>query len=199
MGLLLEALSASTLVGTIDPRKVSNRVWLSTGGAGGVVPPLSVPVLCPGAGGVAPAAGRRPRRAGGSGVRHRVHRWAAPCLEAGAQPRFPGWVWLFAPAETTASRAKLGSRRFKTDDRDTAALTYLARQGQGPKRARPGAGRTGRRSPAPPRPHRRAQGCPAAAARPAARAVPGLAAPDGHGAEDRQRDRAGMRTAETRS
>jgi hypothetical protein len=38
---------------------------------------------------------------------------------------------LFAPSETTAARAQLGSRRFKTDDRDCAALTYLARQGQG--------------------------------------------------------------------
>jgi hypothetical protein len=130
VGLLLEALAASTLVVTIDPRKVSNRVWLSTGGAGGVVPPLSVPVPCPGAGGVAPAAGRRPRRAGGSGVRHRVNRWAAPCLEAGAQPRFPD-LRLCAPAEATASRAQLGWRRFETDDRDTAALTYLARRGQG--------------------------------------------------------------------
>ena len=38
---------------------------------------------------------------------------------------------LFAPSETTAARTQLGSRRFKTDDRDCAALTYLARQGQG--------------------------------------------------------------------
>jgi transposase len=30
-----------------------------------------------------------------------------------------------------AARAQLGSRRFKSDDRDCAALTYLARQGQG--------------------------------------------------------------------
>ena len=45
--------------------------------------------------------------------------------------RFPGSVRLFAPSETTAARAQLGSRRFKTGDRDCAALTYLARQGQG--------------------------------------------------------------------
>ncbi|WP_448619510.1 hypothetical protein [Geodermatophilus sp. URMC 65] len=38
---------------------------------------------------------------------------------------------LFAPSETAAARAQPGSRRFKTDDRDCAALTYLARQGQG--------------------------------------------------------------------
>jgi transposase len=40
-------------------------------------------------------------------------------------------VRLFAPSETAAARAQLGSRRFKTDDRDCAALTYLARQGHG--------------------------------------------------------------------
>lgn len=45
--------------------------------------------------------------------------------------RFPGSVRLFAPSETAAARAQLGSRRFNTDDRDCAALTYLARQGHG--------------------------------------------------------------------
>ena len=45
--------------------------------------------------------------------------------------RFPRSVRVFAPSETAAARAQLGSRRFKTDDRDCAALTYLARQGQG--------------------------------------------------------------------
>ena len=36
---------------------------------------------------------------------------------------------VFAPSETKAARTQLGSGRFKTDDRDCAALTYLARQG----------------------------------------------------------------------
>lgn len=43
----------------------------------------------------------------------------------------PGAVRLFAPSETKAAREQLGSGRFKTDDRDCAALTYLARQGAG--------------------------------------------------------------------
>ena len=43
----------------------------------------------------------------------------------------PGAVRLFAPSETKAARVQLGSGRFKTDDRDCAALTYLARQGAG--------------------------------------------------------------------
>jgi transposase len=44
---------------------------------------------------------------------------------------YPGAVRLFAPSETRAARTQLGSGRFKTDDRDCAALTYLARQGAG--------------------------------------------------------------------
>jgi transposase len=47
------------------------------------------------------------------------------------EQRFPSSVRVFAPSETAAARAQLGSRRFKSDDRDCAALTYLARQGQG--------------------------------------------------------------------
>jgi hypothetical protein len=42
------ALPGSTLVIAIDPGKVTNRVWLSTGEAGEVVPPMSLPVLRPG-------------------------------------------------------------------------------------------------------------------------------------------------------
>ena len=45
MGLLREALPVSTLLVAIDPGKVSNRVWLSSGEAGPVVPPMSLPVL----------------------------------------------------------------------------------------------------------------------------------------------------------
>jgi transposase len=45
--------------------------------------------------------------------------------------RWPGSVRLFAPSETQAVRAQLGSRRYKTDDRDCAALVWLLRQGAG--------------------------------------------------------------------
>ena len=130
MGLLQEALPASTLVVAIDPGKVSNRVWLSTGEAGEVVPPLSLPVLRPGleqlhrlvidhTGSVGPLFAIE-----STGSLHQA--WMREL-----DRRFPGSVRLFAPSETTAARAQLGSRRFKTDDRDCAALTYLARQGQG--------------------------------------------------------------------
>jgi hypothetical protein len=81
VGLLHEALPPSTLVVAIDPGKVSNRVWLSSGEAGPVVPPLSLPVLRPGLDQlhrlVTDHTG--PRRAG---VRHRGHRSSAPGLGA---------------------------------------------------------------------------------------------------------------------
>ncbi len=130
MGLLQEALPESTLVVAIDPGKVSNRVWLSTGEAGEVVPPLSLPVLRPGleqlhrlvVDHAGPAGALFAIEATGGLHRARMRE---------LNQRFPGSVRLFAPSETTAARAQLGSRRFKTDDRDCAALTYLARQGQG--------------------------------------------------------------------
>jgi hypothetical protein len=122
VGLLQEALPGSTLVVAIDPGKVSNRVWLSTGEAGEVVPPLSLPVLRPGleqlhrlvvdhAGPAAPVFAIE-----ATGGLHQA--WLRELNQ-----RFPGSVRLFAPSETTAARAQLGSRRFKTDDRDCAALT----------------------------------------------------------------------------
>jgi len=52
-------------------------------------------------------------------------------MAAELERRHPGWLRLFAPSETVAARAQLGTRRFKTDDRDCAALVWLARQGAG--------------------------------------------------------------------
>jgi transposase len=59
-----------------------------------------------------------------TGALHRA--WAAEI-----ERRWPGALRLFAPSETQAARAQLGSRRFKTDDRDCAALVWLLRQGAG--------------------------------------------------------------------
>ena len=56
-----------------------------------------------------------------------LHRAFAGELER----RWPGALRLFAPSETQAARAQIGARRFKTDDRDCAALVWLARQGAG--------------------------------------------------------------------
>ena len=131
MVLLLQmALPVSTLVVAIDPGKVANRVWLSTDEDGLVVEPLSLSVLRPGL----DELDRLVRAHVGvgspvfaieaTGALHRA--WVAELSR-----RFPGSVRVFAPSETAAARAQVGSRRFKTDDRDCAALTYLARQGYG--------------------------------------------------------------------
>src|SRR4051812_50157146 len=65
--------------------------------------------------------------------------------------RWPGSLRLFAPSETQAARAQLGTRRFKTDDRDCAALVWLPRPGAGrPPRPPRGGGVLG--GGAPPRP-----------------------------------------------
>jgi transposase len=130
VGLLHEPLSASTLVVAIDPGKVSNRVWLSTGDAGAVVPPLSLPVLRPGLDQLHRLV---VDHAGSAGLVFAIEETGGlhQAWVRELNQRFPRSVRLFAPSETTAARAQLGSRRFKTDDRDCAALTYLARQGQG--------------------------------------------------------------------
>lgn len=131
MGSLLQkSLPVSTLVVAIDPGKVQNRVWLSRDESGLVIDPLSLPVLRPGL----EQLDRLVRRHAGDGpavvaveATGALHRaWVVELSR-----RFPGAVRVFAPSETCAARVQLGSRRFKTDDRDCAALTYLARQGYG--------------------------------------------------------------------
>lgn len=128
--LLQEALSAETLVVAIDPGKVSNRVWLASGERGLIGEPVSLPTLRAGVdelerlvvGSRVPGAPLIAIEATGS-----LHRaWTAEL-----ERRFPGRVRLLAPSETQAARAQLGSRRFKSDDRDCAALVWLARQGLG--------------------------------------------------------------------
>ena len=128
--LLQRALPVDRLVVAIDPGKVQHRVWLSKDGAGLLVEPLSLPVLREGldrlAGLIGQHAGQYPPLIAieATGALHRV--WTQELAR-----RFPDTVRVFAPSETSAARGQLGSRRFKTDDRDCAALTYLARQGHG--------------------------------------------------------------------
>ncbi|NHC16052.1 IS110 family RNA-guided transposase [Motilibacter deserti] len=114
----------------IDPGKAQHRVWLSTDEAGLVGEPLSLPVLRPGL----EELDRLVREhAGASGALFAVEATGAlhRSWVVELNRRFPDCVRVFAPSETAAARAQLGSRRFKTDDRDCAALTYLARQGYG--------------------------------------------------------------------
>ena len=149
---------------------MSNRVWVSdgSGSAGrtglvaggtrrgsaawsGCLSPMPVSRL---------SRSRRPGACIGRGYR------------AGASPSW--WLRVFAPSETKAARMQLGSGRFKTDDRDCAALTYLARQGAGRAMSEEVGGRgaagCGTSSP---RSGRATAERPAAAARPAQRLVPG--------------------------
>jgi len=109
---------------------VMNRVWVSDG-EGLVTEPRSMPVSRAGIGdleravdGHACGHSQLVIAIEATGSLHRA--WAAEL-----ERLHPGSVRLFAPSETKAARTQLGSGRFKTDDRDCAALTYLARQGAG--------------------------------------------------------------------
>jgi transposase len=130
MDLLRREVPSSSLVIAIDPGKAFNRVWLTCGERGLIGEPVSLPVLRDGIDELArlievsgidgpPVIGLE-----ATGSLHRA--WAAEI-----ERRWPGSLRLFAPSETTAARGQLGSRRFKTDDRDCAALIWLTRQGAG--------------------------------------------------------------------
>jgi len=127
--LLQRALPGDTLVVAIDPGKAQNRVWLSTDAAGLLVEPLVLPVLAV-----------ELTRLGRVVQQHRGARDPVIAIEAtGALHRawvteldrlFPRSVRLFVPSETSRPGA-VGLAASKTDDRNYAALTYLARQGLG--------------------------------------------------------------------
>src|SRR5712691_4079812 len=128
MSILEVALDPGTVIVAVDPGKVANRVWVSNG-AGMLSDPVSLPVSREGIGrlerllaahdAVMPVIAIE-----ATGSLHRA--WATEL-----ERQHPDGVRLFAPSETKAARMQLGSGRFKTDDRDCAALTYLARQGGG--------------------------------------------------------------------
>jgi transposase len=127
------ALDPATVIVAVDPGKVRNRVWVSNG-TDLLEDPVSLPVSREGIGQLerllrVHAAAEGPVIAiEATGSLHRP--WAIEL-----ERLHPGAVRLFAPSETKAARMQLGSGRFKTDDRDCAALTYLARQGAGRRRS----------------------------------------------------------------
>lgn len=131
MGMLEVALDPATVVVAVDPGKVMNRVWVSDG-SGLLEEPVSLPVARSGVAALekmlAAHAGEHVIAIEATGSLHRA--WAAEL-----ERLHPGSLRLFAPSETKAARTQLGSARFKTDDRDCAALTYLARQGAGRRQA----------------------------------------------------------------
>jgi transposase len=123
---LLRELEGDRVVVAVDPGKVAHRVWLADRERGLIGEPVTVANSRRGieqlaglVGGVDPVFAVE---ATGS-----LHRAFAGELER----RWPGALRLFAPSETQAARAQIGARRFKTDDRDCAALVWLARQGAG--------------------------------------------------------------------
>ena len=133
MTVLDVALDPATVIVAVDPGKVMNRVWVSSG-AGLLVDPVSLPVSREGIGRLerlvsAHAGDELVIAIEATGSLHRA--WASEL-----ERLHPGGVRLFAPSETKAARVQLGSARFKTDDRDCAALTYLARQGAGRSQSR---------------------------------------------------------------
>jgi transposase len=123
---LLRELSAGRVIVAIDPGKVRHRVWV-TRADGLVGTPLSLPSSRAGVDRVASLLDGRSAPLFAVEATGSLHRaWAAEL-----ERRWPGSLRLFAPSETHAARAQLGARRFKTDDRDCAALVWLARQGAG--------------------------------------------------------------------
>jgi transposase len=130
MDLLRREVPATSLVVAVDPGKAFNRVWLTTGERGLIGEPVTLAVLREGVDELerlidASGVGGRPVIGlEATGALHRA--WAAEI-----ERRWPGSLRLFAPSETTAARGQLGSRRFKTDDRDCAAMIWLLRQGAG--------------------------------------------------------------------
>lgn len=128
MAVLGVALDPATVIVAVDPGKAFNRVWISNG-LGLLTDPMSLPVSREGIGRLEVILGEHGAaqpviavEATGS-----LHRSWVTELER----RHPGSVRVFAQSETKSARIQLGSGRFKTDDRDCAALTYLARQGAG--------------------------------------------------------------------
>ena len=123
---LLRELSSDQVIVAIDSGKAVNRVWVTTA-AGRVGEPLSVPTSRDGLQRLERMIDGEPAPLFALEATGSLHRAWASELER----RWPGSLRLFAPSETQAARVQLGARRFKTDDRDCAALVWLARQGAG--------------------------------------------------------------------
>lgn len=128
MSVLEVALDPSMVIVAVDPGKAFNRVWISDG-SGLLADPMTLSVSREGIAQLELALNKHGPSCPviaieATGSLHRP--WVAEL-----ERRHPGAVRLFAPSETKSARTQLGSGRFKTDDRDCAALTYMARQGGG--------------------------------------------------------------------
>lgn len=129
MDLVSAELPARTLVVGIDPGKATNRIVLATGEKGILGEPVSLSTQREGVDRLCALIAEvdAPQTVIAIEATGSLHlSWAAEL-----ERRLPGSLRLFAPSETQAARTQLGSRRFKDDDRDCAALISLARQGRG--------------------------------------------------------------------
>lgn len=122
---LLREFSGDGVIVAVDPGKAVNRVWVTDRG-GLIGEPVSVSTSRDGIEVLERLVGSREAvfALEATGSLHRA--WVSEL-----ERRRPGSLRLFAPSETQAARAQLAARRFKTDDRDCAALVWLARQGAG--------------------------------------------------------------------
>ena len=106
-GLLLREVPGDRLVVAIDPGKVSNRVWLTTGERGLIGEPVSLPVLRDGVDELcrliagSGVAGEPVIGIEATGALHRA--WAAE-----VERRWPGSLRLFAPSETAGRPGAAG-------------------------------------------------------------------------------------------
>jgi hypothetical protein len=124
-GLLREA-AADRVIVAIDPGKAVHRVWV-TDRDGLVGEPMSLPTSRVGVDRLETLLTENGSPMFALEATGSLHRAWAVELER----RWPGSLRMFAPSQTRAARTQLGTRRFKTDDRDCAALVWLARQGAG--------------------------------------------------------------------
>lgn len=123
---LLGEVGGDCAIVAIDPGNAVNRVWV-TDRDGLVGEPLSLPTSRAGLDRLGVLLGGHELPVFAVEATGSLHRaWAAEL-----ERRWPGSLRLFAPSETQAARAQLGTRGLKTDDRDCAALVWLARQGAG--------------------------------------------------------------------
>jgi len=140
LDVLRREVPATSLVIAIDPGKALNRV-VDDRRAWAYGEPVSLPVLRDGVDELERLIAQSDVGSLVIGLEETgaLHRTWSMEIER----RWPGSLRLVAPSETTAARAQLGSRRFKTDDRDCAATISCSgrvRAGRQSRRGRVAAG-----------------------------------------------------------
>jgi hypothetical protein len=193
--LLCQAVPAAALVVAVDPGKVSNRVWLTSGERGLIGEPVSLPVLREGVDALAGLVGASgvagPPVIGVEATGRLHHAWVAELERPGTTLARVGAAVRPVADPGGPRPARLPPPQDRRPRLRRAGLAGLA----GPPRRRPARRgrhrpRAARGGPPPARPGRRPQGPAAAAPRPAPGALPGPVGPT--------RPRPGARSSPTR-